>query len=701
MQELIIGVDTGGTFTDVTVLRPDGEVVLNKAPTTPSDFSQGVMDALHEVAKSMGASVKELLRDASTLKHGTTVGTNALITRRGPSVGFLTTRGFEDTPLIMRAVGRVDGLPERERKHMAAVRKPAPLAPKRQIRGVRERVSYAGDVVVPLNEDDVRDALRVLIDDRGVKAVAVSLLFAWVNPVHEQRVREIAEELYGDRDIRFSFSYELAPVVREYARANTVLVDAFLGPTMDSYLGQLSSRLADSGFAGELMVMQANGGLSGIGETSAIGTLSSGPAGGVIGSKYVAGTLGHDNVITTDMGGTSFDVGLITQGREHFQRDPLAERFRVIQSMIDVESIGAGGGTIAQVDEVTGRLLLGPDSAGADPGPACYGAGGTRPTITDADLVLGYLDPDYFWGGRRHLDVALAERAIRDHVADPLGMSVVEAAAGIYELINHQMSNLIRKKVGQAGSSPERFVIYAFGGAGPVHCAWYAAQLGIRHVYNFAASPVFSSFGIATSDIVHSQLSSFYTGLPCDPADVNQHIEEQKQGLLQVMRREGARNEQVEFVTAFHMRYRRQLNELPVVVADGPYDESDLTAIVALFERRYEEVYGKGSGYSRAGVELVSIALDAVLRTVKPRLATAATNGAAKPTPKAVRPTWSVADREFVETPIYGSESMHAGGRVDGPAVIEAAIGNIVIPPRTHADIDPYQNIVIDLGALT
>jgi N-methylhydantoinase A len=698
-EDLVIGVDTGGTFTDISVLWPDGRVVLNKAPTTPSDFSQGVLDALGEVAAALEVTVQDLLAATRVLKHGTTVGTNALITRRGPRIGFLTTRGFEDTPLIMRAVGRVDGLPERERKHMSLVRKPDPLVGKQRIRGVRERVDHAGEVVVALNEDDVRAGLRHLIEVEQVEAIAVSLLFAWLNPSHEQAIERIADEQYGDRNLRISYSHQLAPVVREYARGNTVLVDAFLGPTMDQYLSSLESRLSDQGFDGDFMVMQANGGISGLQETSAIGTLSSGPAGGVMGSKYVASRLGHQNVITTDMGGTSFDVGLITGGREQFQRDPLADRFRVIQAMIDVESIGAGGGTIARVDPVTQRLLLGPDSAGAEPGPACYGAGGRRPTITDADLVLGYLDPDFFWGGRRKLDKELAEQAIAEQVAQPLGMSVTEAAAGIYELINHQMSNLIRKKVGQAGSSPERFVIYAFGGAGPVHCAWYAAQLGVRQVYNFAASPVFSAYGIATSDIIHSQLSSFYSPLPCDCEPLNEHIQRYREELLGVMRREGAHEGQVDFVTTFHMRYRGQLNELPVVVQKGPYNPRDLAAIVDLFEVRYEDVYGKGSGYARAGVELVSIAIDAVLGTVKPELATAETT-AGDPSPKAVRHAWSVANQDFVDTDVYDAAALPPGARIAGPAIVEAPIGNIVIPPDTHADVDSYGNTVIDLGGL-
>ncbi|MDB5593897.1 MAG: N-methylhydantoinase A/acetone carboxylase, beta subunit, partial [Hyphomicrobiales bacterium] len=441
----VVGIDTGGTFTDIVVLHPDGAVTINKSPTTPKQFSLGVHDAVKVAAESLGMTSEEFLSRTSMFKHGTTVATNALINRRGARVGLITTRGFEDTIYVMRAVGRVDGLDEAEIKHVTKVTKPTPLVPKSLIRGIYERTDYRGKVVVPLDRQGLRDAVRDLVETANVEAIAVCFLFSWMNPEHEDAVRDLVQELYPDRHIPVTLSHEIAPQMGEYARSNTAVVNAFLWNTIDSYISGLNKQLQASGLPDDMMVMQANGGIVRPEQMTGIGTLQSGPAGGMIATQYVASVLGHPNVITGDMGGTSFDVGLLTDGQLTHAREPIAERIRLLQPMIDVESIGAGGGTVARIDPVTGRLLVGPDSAGADPGPIVYGMGGTLVTVTDANVVLGYIDPEYFLGGRRKLDKAAAERAIKEQIADPLGLSTVEAAAGIYDVINSKMSDLIRR----------------------------------------------------------------------------------------------------------------------------------------------------------------------------------------------------------------------------------------------------------------
>ncbi|MDB5651955.1 MAG: N-methylhydantoinase A/acetone carboxylase, beta subunit, partial [Hyphomicrobiales bacterium] len=424
---LIVGIDTGGTFTDIVVLHPDGKVTINKSPTTPKHFSQGVKDAVQVAAESLGMTSAEFLSRTSMFKHGTTVATNALINRRGAKVGLITTRGFEDTIYVMRAVGRVDGLDEMEIKHVTKVTKPTPLVPKSLIRGIYERIDYRGDVVVPIDKAGVRAAVKDLVDNSGVDAIAVCFLFSWMNPEHENEVRTAIGELYPDRVIPVTLSYEIAPQMGEYARSNTTVVNAFLWNTIDKYISGLNQELQTLGLPDDMMVMQANGGIVRPEQMTGIGTLQSGPAGGMIATQYVASVLGHANVITGDMGGTSFDVGLLTEGSLTHAREPIAERFRLLQPMINVESIGAGGGTIARIDPVTGRLLVGPDSAGADPGPIVYGMGGSLVTVTDANVVLGYIDPDFFLGGRRKLDKAAAEKAIHEQIAQPLGLSTVEA----------------------------------------------------------------------------------------------------------------------------------------------------------------------------------------------------------------------------------------------------------------------------------
>src|SRR5919106_2517862 len=464
-KQYIIGVDTGGTFTDVVVLGGSGEVWTAKASTTPDDFSRGVMDAVVEAANTVGITATELLGQTTLFKHGSTVATNALITHNGCKVGFITTKGFEDTTAIMRAIGRVDGLSPDEIKHVTWITKPEPFVPRERVIGVRERMDYQGNEIVPLNWDDVMAAIRQLIEDEKVEAIAVSLMHAWVNPRHEEEIRALTAEADSHRRVYWSFGSSLSQVAGEYARANTAILNSYLGPTVERYLKDLENKLQQSGLQAPLLIMQGNGGVAHREHVSAIANLQSGPAGGMIASAHIAGLLKHKNVITTDMGGTSFDVGLITEGYWRYAQEPIVERFRMLQPIIDIESIGAGGGTVAQVDADTGRLLVGPRSAGASPGPVCYDGGGEQVTVTDADLALGIIDPNYFLGGKKRLNKERALNAITEKIARPLKLRVHEAAAGIYDIVNSKMSDLIRRQVVRTGYLPEEFVIYAFGGA--------------------------------------------------------------------------------------------------------------------------------------------------------------------------------------------------------------------------------------------
>ena len=490
-KNYIIGVDTGGTFTDVVVLGGSGEVCTAKASTTPDDFSRGVMDAVQEAAGALGVDTSELLGQTSLFKHGSTVATNALITHNGCKVGLITTKGFEDTTEIMRAIGRVDGLSDDEIKHVTWITKPEPFVSRERILGVRERMDYQGNEIVPLNRDDVMEAIRRLMQEDKVDAIAVSLMHAWANPRHEEEIRALTAEADPQRKVYWSFGSSLSQVAGEYARANTAILNSYLGPTVEGYLKDLESKLQSGGLKGPLLIMQGNGGVAHREHVSAIANLQSGPAGGMIAAAFVAGLLKQKNVITTDMGGTSFDVGLITEGYWRYAQEPIVERFRMQQPIIDIESIGAGGGTIAQVEAETGRLLVGPRSAGASPGPVCYDAGGEQVTVTDCDLALGIIDPDYFLGGRKSLNKDKALRSIDENIARPLKLKTHEAAAGVYDIVNAKMSDLIRRQVVRTGYLPEEFVIYAFGGAGPRACrglcggAWHQENLYFRHLAGF------------------------------------------------------------------------------------------------------------------------------------------------------------------------------------------------------------------------
>lgn len=698
-MKYIVGVDTGGTFTDITVMTEDGEIYVEKAPTTPKDFSQGIIDCVNVVAKGMGISTKELLANCVMFKHGSTIATNALITREGSRVGLITTRGFEDTTLIMRGIGRVAGLSEDELKHQATAVKPEPIVPKELIKGVTERIDYAGKIVIPINEEEARQALKSLVADHGVEAIAVNFLWGFVNPVHEKWLAELAKEMYGERDIYLSFAHELVPVIREYARSNTVIINAFLGKTIARYLSKLGTKLSEAGYNGPLLIMQSNGGIVHESETTPIGNVGSGPCGGIIASKYMADLLGHSNVISTDMGGTSFDVGLITDGFWRYARSPIVARFHITWPMIDIESIGAGGGTIAWIDPITNRLRLGPKSAAADPGPVCYDARGTEPTVTDADLVLGILDQDYFLGGRMKLNIEKARRAIKEKIADKLGMDVVQAAGGIFDVINGHMSDLIRKQVVRTGHIPEEFVIYSFGGAGPVHATAYGSDLGVEKVIVFPTSSVFSSFGIAAADIIHTYTTSYRYSMPVSPEVMNAKIKDIEDRLYVAMEREGVPRRDVSFRRIFYMRYKRQLNELMVQVPVKVYDDDDIASISDEFEKRYEEVYGEGSAYREAGIEIISINVDAIGKTIKPAIRTypSASTVPPKEALKGKREVYFSSAKKFVKTNIYQYENLRPANIIDGPSIIETPITTIVVPPDKQGVVDKYMNIEIRL----
>jgi N-methylhydantoinase A len=696
-EQYIIGIDTGGTFTDAVVMSEVGQVWTAKASTTPDDFSRGVMNALAEAAKTVGVDRKELLNRTTLFKHGSTVATNALITHSGVKVGFITTKGFEDTTEIMRAIGRVDGLSEDDIRHVTWVTKPEPIVPRELIIGVRERIDYRGEVVVPLNREDVMNAIRRLIQDEKVEAIAVSLLHAWANPAHEEEIRSLAVEADPSRKVYWSFGSALSQVAGEYARANTAILNSYLGPTVERYLKGLDEKLRAGGLKEPLLVMQGNGGVAHREQVSAIANLQSGPAGGMIASAHVAALLKHKNVITTDMGGTSFDVGLITEGYWRYAPEPIVERFRVLQPIIDIESIGAGGGTIARVEPETGRLLVGPKSAGASPGPVCYDAGGEEVTVTDADLVLGIIDPNYFLGGKKVLNKEKAIKAVEEKIARPLKLKAHEAAAGVVEIVNSKMADLIRRQVVRTGYLPEEFVIYAFGGAGPVHAAGFAADLGAKEIYIFATSPVFSAFGAAAADVIRTRVMTCQYILPADPRAVNERLAAIESEMREIMKGEGFSAGETEFRRFFTIRYRRQTAGVELPIVWDRFNSERMQQIVKLFEKKYEELYGTGAGYTKAGIEISAIRVDAVGRVAKPRLKTqrGKSSNAASAKKGRRKIFFTRPERRFIDTDVYDYRRLAPGARIKGPAVVELPFTTALVPPGFQVSVDSYQNLIM------
>jgi N-methylhydantoinase A len=698
-QDLYVGVDIGGTFTDLVLMDRDGTVGTSKAPTTPGRLEQGVLDALQVHAQSMRSDVNELLPRVAWFGHGTTQATNAMIERKGSATGLITTQGFGDTILIQRLMGYTAGVPSRQLGHYSQHRYPDPIVPRRLIREVPERVDKFGRVVTPLDEAAVRAAVSDVLS-AGAGALAVTLLWSFRNPAHEQRIREIALELDPDLDV--AISSEVAPLIGEYERTATTVLNSYLAATVGQYLERLEASLRDQGFAGTFGVLDSIGGVvsSEHAARHAVTLLTSGPTGGVIGSVFLAEALGHRNVITTDMGGTSFDVGLIIDGKPLVSAVSEVEKYHVATPMVDIRAIGAGGGSIASVTD--GLLSVGPESAGARPGPVAYGRGGELPTVTDADLVLGIIDPESFLGGRMKLDTAGAAEAIRRHIAEPLGIEVEDAAAGIRQVADSQMADLLRELTVGRGRDPRDFVLYAYGGAGPMHCAGYGAELGVSQIVVPATSMAQSAYGAMASDVhISAERSPMLRGGTCpaepwegvDPREVQRTFDELEEECLTGLDRSGIEHTAPEITRIADIRYRQQVHSLMVPVPNGPIDETAIQTLIERFETMYEDTYGRGSGSRGAGVEIPALRVSAIGRTAKPRL-TQLQNGHAAPPPVSRR-IYEPTLRQEMQAQVVHWDAMPRAFRVSGPAIVEHPTTTVYVGPTQRAELDAHGNLIV------
>lgn len=691
----VIGIDTGGTFTDAFAADQHNRLAAAKTPSTPPNFADGFLNAIDGLAAELAIDVDELLADTDYIVHGTTSTLNALVTGDVAEVGFLTTRGHADSTSIMNLEGRYAGLGSDQVQHMARSAKPAPLLPRHRIAEIDERIDYKGTVVVPLDEDGVRAAVRALVAD-GIEAIAVSLLWSFRNPAHEHRVRElIAEEAPG---LYVALSSEVSPRIREYARSVTTIMNTQVGPRLGAYLRPLEAQLRERGFTGALLVMQGSGGCVSAADAPghAITTIGSVLTGGVIGCTRMASTLHTDKVISTDIGGTTFLVGLVVDGKPVTTTSTVLNQYKISTPTVDVHTIGAGGGAIASVDPA-GNLKVGPRSAGARPGPACYGDGGWEPTVTDADLVLGIINPDNFLGGRKKLDVQLARDAIDKVVATPLDMSVDNAAAAIYAIQNAQTADLVRNVVVNSGQDPREFTLYAYGGAGPMHCANYSADLGVKEVVVPLGSTaaVFSAYGLAASDIVLTAEHSRPAAMPVAAATVNEVFTSLEEELQQRLSDQGLRFSAITYERETDIRYTMQLAEVSTPVPGGDLSTTQVEQVSNDFEARYEALYGKGTGFPDAGLQLITYRVRAIgTLPVAPTLPEHPESAAA-PAPNGERKVFL--DVRAVRQPatIYDSRALAAGHRIQGPAVVEAPTTTVALPPGTRATVDRLGNLVM------
>lgn len=696
-----IDIDVGGTFTDL-VLTWDDRRVVAKAPTTSYDLSVGFLNVLETGARELGVPLDDLLPDIEIVRYSTTVAMNRLIERRGPRLGLITTEGHEDATLIGRGAQWTDGTRINERRNLSVQHKPTPLVERDMIVGIRERIDSTGTVIRKLDPDDVRRKLRELVD-KGARAIAVSLLWSFQNPEHERMVRRIIREEYKGFHVGYLpvvLSHEVVGKVGEYERTMTAVLDAYLQTSIKFELETTWDQLRNHGYRGTFLLTHNTGGSAEIFKTTSSRTFNGGPVSGLMGSFHIGQALGYRNVIAADVGGTSFDVGMVVDASvRSYEFRPIIDRWMVGISMLQTTTMGAGGGSIAWINEMLGgRLEVGPRSAGSYPGPVCYNLGGTEPTVTDADVVLGYIAPDAYFGGNMPLDRDKAAAAIDEKVARPLGISVDEAAALIRYIVEENMASAIKREVHLRGYHPEDFALFAFGGGGPTHVAGYRAE--VPQAVIFPQAPVFSALGSSVMDIMHVyeesgrlQFMAPVTGeIVLDRSQFNQRVNTMIDRANRDLEAEGLSEREVIFSVELDMLYGGlvQVKRVasPMVTIDS---EEDAREVYEAFEKEFSEAFSPHVVNKPGGVYVDGIVVKATVVTEKPALPEYPLTD---PDPAAAatgtRDAYWPALKARTSTTVYAFDSLQPGHIVTGPGIVEMEYSTIVIPPGDQFRIDQH-----------
>ena len=692
-----IAIDIGGTCTDCAAMDDQGRLHIAKAFSTPPDFSEGIIDALRLVADEVGIELEQLMYETQLFLHSTSVAENAIINGHLAVAGLITTKGFEHSLAATRGgYGRWSGLTELEKRDPIHTDKPPPIIPADLIRGIEGRTGSEQERLVDMDDDDVQSAIAALTSE-GIQSLAVSLLWSTLNPDVEQRVADIA--IRHQRDLFVSLSHQIAPVIGEYERTSTTALNARLGPVVRDYLNNLMTRLQRLGFEGTVLVMQAHGGLLPVSDAEArpVGMIESGPVSGLIGSQQLGRDLGIHNIIATDMGGTTFKVGVVRDGRIDYERNSMVLRYHFASPKLDVTSLGLAGGSIISVDRRSGAPSIGPRSAGSYPGPVCYGNGGDEPTVTDVDAILGYLNSDFFLGGSRALDIERARELFEERVAHPLGMTLDQAAPRIYRLANSLIGDMLHKVTVQRGLDPRSFTLVSIGGTAGMHVTCYASLLDVHQVVIPRSASVHSALGLLGSDIVHQEQSTRSVSLPVDPAQIQALFEPLVQRAKARLREEGFSSEMTAISRSIDMRYRRQTNIITVPVdEESEFDEPLLDKVIDRFEELYEQRYGKDSGFRDAGIECVSFRVRGTGFVEHPSIEPAWDRGT-DPRGALVQRVraWVDDHGSFEEVPGYSFELLCPGNVVPGPAVIWSPITTVVLRDVDTARVDAAANLLV------
>jgi N-methylhydantoinase A len=683
-----VSVDIGGTFTAF-----DDKYVEAKALTTHHNLASGFMDALQKACAEIGKDIGEVLSSVDAVRYATTLGTNALIQRKGPRVGIITTAGFESSVPLMRARGYGDGLSATEQTDLPGADRPVPLVPMTMIVGIQERIDYKGTSVLEVDGDDVRKQVRKLVD-QGAQAFVVALINAVVNPEHEKEVERIILGEYPTHvlgAIPIVLSHRVAGRKAEYSRTMSAVLDAYLHDQMYHGMSTLEVVLRQNGYKRPMLLVHNTGGMAQLNSTHSLQTIHSGPVAGLEASNYISEKFGEPNIIATDMGGTSFDIGLVTSdGVKFYDFNPVIDRWLVSTPMTYLHTLGAGGGSIARYDRLWEAVEVGPDSAGSDPGPACYGRGGKVPTTTDANLVLGYLDEHNYAGGTIKINKRRAERAIEEYICKPSGMSLIDAAKAIKRKVDANMAAAIFKEVAVKGYNPKHFVILSYGGGGPIHACGYASRIGITRVLVPPFSSVFSALGAGNMSQLHIHEKSLYLMLydatkrkMLEEFDVfNETVVELEQRGREDLLRQGAAPEAIKSRVELDMRYGNQLAQIGVACPLSRLSSmQDIITILDLFSVNYAQRFGEGSQAPEAGVRINVIRVVSYVEHQKLSLTRSTKSNDAKPVPRTQRECHFPEAAEPMMTAVYDGEAVAEGMRVAGPALIET--------PRTTYLVEP------------
>ena len=675
-----IGVDAGGTFTDFVLAEKSGDVHLFKAPSTPEDGTLAIANGLQQIATQFGRPIEEIIQACDLCINGTTVALNALIQMKGVKVGLLCTKGHEDSIEIR--------LGHKEEGHRYdASYPPAPQIATRDRRfPIRGRILADGTEYEPLNEQDILDAIKVL-KEKDVKAVAISFVWSIRNTQHEQRAKELIEQHMPE--VFVCCGSDVYPQIKEYTRTSTTLVNAYLSPVMASYVHKIDDYFKALGAEQPVRYFQSNGGLAvgNIMRERAVNAINSGPASAPQAGLYIASAFGIDNIITVDMGGTSFDITMAKSGRTSLNRDIDFLRNRIGVPMIHVETLGAGGGSIGHVNNF-GMLEVGPQSAGATPGPASYGKGGELPTVTDANLVLGYLEPDAVLGGCVTLDKDKALQAVQKHIADPLNIDLAHAAFGISAIVNQNMSNAIRRITIEKGYDPRDFALICAGGAAGMHIIALAEEMGIGTILIPKIASCLCAFGQIISDIKYNYLATQMMILAPDVElrALNAKLQELEAQGVQKLLEDGFIDEDISIERTMEMRYVGQVHECNVLIPNGKLDAESVQTILESFHQRHKELYTYDERDSK--VELVNIEVAVIGKISKPKLPTLpAQQGDISQAQIDSREMLFDQSYDWIDTPIYDGEQFGAGAVVTGPALIQEPTTTLVIKDGWQAEL--------------